>query len=62
MIGEEIMENRPMGREKRILSGGTGLKRSGEGLGKEVSERNVKRDGQIDEPKKGGSFEDSKKN
>lgn len=38
------MENRPVGRVKRILEGGTGVKRSGEGLGKTVSERNVERE------------------
>lgn len=55
------MENRPMGREKRILSGGNGLKRSGEGLGKEVSERNVKREDQREEPKKKELFEGTRK-
>ena len=37
------MDNRPVGREKRVLSGGEGIKRSGEGLGKSVSARNVKK-------------------
>lgn len=37
------MDNRPVGREKRVISGGEGIRRSGEGLGKKVSNRNVQR-------------------
>ena len=46
------MENRPIGREMRIVSGGNGIKRSGKGLGKDVSERNIKKEEPNDEPKK----------
>lgn len=38
------MENRPVGRVKKVVSGGTGIKKTGEGLGKTISKRNVKRD------------------
>ena len=55
------MENRPVGREKRVVSGGEGIRRSGEGRGKSVSERNVKRqepkEEQREEPEKKGFFD-----
>lgn len=38
------MDNRPVGREKRVISGGTGIRRTGEGLGKAISERGVKKE------------------
>ena len=50
------MDNRPIGREKRIISGGEGLKRSGEGLGKTTSQRNVKKPAAQPEAKKRGFF------
>ena len=54
------MENRPVGREKRVVSGGSGIKRSGTGLGRSASQRNVKRgDGKNEEKKRsllGGLF------
>ena len=37
------MDNRPVGREKRVVSGGEGIRRSGEGLQKNVSARNVRK-------------------
>lgn len=37
------MDNRPIGREKRVVSGGEGIRRSGTGLGKSVSNRNVQK-------------------
>ena len=48
------MDNRPIGREKRIISGGEGIKRSGEGLGKTTSQRNVKKPAVQEAPKKRG--------
>ncbi len=41
------MENRPIGREKRVVSGGGGVKRSGNGLGKTVSNRNVQKSDKV---------------
>ena len=55
------MENRPMGREKRVVSGGGGIKRSGEGLGREVSERNIRKDEPNDTPKEKESSGDAMK-
>ena len=37
------MENRPVGRQRRVVQGGEGIKRSGNGLGKETSQRGVQR-------------------
>lgn len=37
------MDNRSVGRERRVISGGEGIKRSGEGLGKKVSNRNIQK-------------------
>lgn len=52
------MENRPIGREKRVVSGGAGIKKSGNGIGKTVSNRNVKRTGPSSGDKKPGLFGD----
>lgn len=40
------------GRVKRVLSGGTGIKKTGSGLGKTLSNRNVKRTASKDGGKK----------
>ncbi|GEM_PF-6407573 len=37
------MENRPVGRQRRVVQGGEGIKRSGKGLGKETSQRAVQK-------------------
>ena len=37
------MDNRPVGRQKRVVQGGEGIRRSGEGRGKTVSQRGVQR-------------------
>ena len=50
------MENRPVGRQKRVVSGGTGVKRSGEGLGKQSSQRDSHSDSQLAERKARGFF------
>ncbi|MBR2696289.1 MAG: hypothetical protein IKE48_02150 [Parasporobacterium sp.] len=49
------MDNRPIGREKRVISGGSGIKRSGEGLGKTTSARNIRKPVQ-DSPGKSRGF------
>ena len=55
------MENRPFGREIRVASGGGGIKRSGEGLGREVSKRNIKKEEPKEQPKEKESFGDAMK-
>lgn len=37
------MENRPVGRQRRVVQGGEGIKRSGNGLGKDTSQRAVQK-------------------
>ncbi len=40
-----IMENRPIGRQQRVVQGGEGIKRSGAGRGKTTSQRGVQKNG-----------------
>lgn len=59
MEGRYFMENRPMGREKRVAGGGSGIKRSGKGIGKMISERNVKRDKEAENRQEDGKSRQS---
>ena len=41
---DKAMDNRPIGREKKTISGTANVKRNGPGLGRTTSQRNVKRE------------------